>query len=442
MRSAFAIVTLALSAFLGCGDLDPADGSGGAGGVAGSAGAGGGGAAPVEPIEFLSVLESAEHYAALSGEGAEVKYLTIVDGTEPPAAFQGAACLFQNTALYPYHVQFLRTLPGYGDLSSERYTDLVLRRTSRVMWGGGLKLLPGAPHPQTGTLGVLAYTVYAGSEPSEALTLDDLVEVDRRLKQDVPFAAELLSFMPEGVAQQVSLEPLLDELAEADVLVLDPSLARPGLGAETYSEGEGYGFLKLAADGELGSVGPRDVLVIDAAPNELGLVAGLVTARPQSVASHLNLRLREKSIPSAAVSTIWENPVILGLSERLVHLRARGHEVVIEPARLEDAEAFWSSRQPPLGTPRADLERSELVALDELDASAAPAFGTKAANLGELSRILPDENRVHGFAIPFRAYAEFMQESGLAAEVAALLADPRVGSDAAHKRDARSDSRG
>jgi pyruvate, water dikinase len=163
-------------------------------------------------------------------------------------------------------------------------------------------------------------------------------------------------------------------------------------------------------------------------------VAGLVTRVPQSLGSHVNLRLREKGIPSAAVASIFENTVILALADRLVHVTARGSRVEITPARLEDAEAFWSAHRPDVGEPRSDLDVTELRSLDDLRAEAAVAFGTKAANLGELSVALPEDNRVRGFALPFSAYADFMAETGLDAEVDALLADERVYVDAAHKR--------
>lgn len=425
------VLFCALSLALACSNASSAVGGQGGQGSAGAAGAAG---QHGVAIDVLAVVENAEQYAALSGEGAEVKYLAIVDGTLPPGAFGSGACLFQNTAKYPYHLQFLRSLAEYAELSPERYSDLVLRRASRVMWGGVLKLLPGAPHPLTGNAGVLGYTVYTGSEPSELFTVADVAEVDRRLKANAPFAAELLAFMPDGTAQREALPPLLPALAAEGIAVLDPQSARPELTAETYSEGEGYGYLKLLGEGELSAVGPRDVVVIESAPHALGLVAGLVTARPQSVASHLNLRLREKRIPSAAVSAILQNGVVAGLAEQLVHLEARGDEVTIEPARPEDAEAFWRIRQPPLGAPNSELETSALTALSAIDATRVATFGTKAANLGELARLLPARHRVAGFAFPFRAYADFMLESGLTADVEALLVDPRVATDAAYKR--------
>jgi pyruvate, water dikinase len=397
--------------------------------------AGAAGADPGVDGEYLTRLASPEDYGSLAAEGAEVKYLARVTGREPESVFAGAECLFQNTAKYEYHVQFLRTFPGYEDLSAERYADLVLRRESRSMWGGGLRLFPATRHPVSGTDGVLAYTVYSGTTADEMLTIDDIVEVDRRLKVGADFASDFLVFVPDGGAQTAALLDKAEELLAAGVTMVDPSTLRPGFRAETYVEGEGYGYLRLVTQEDgLENVGPRDVLVIDAAPNDLGLVAGLLTRVPQSLGSHVNLRLREKSIPSAAIANVFENTVITALTDRLVHVSASGSNVEVTPARLADAEAFWSSRRPNVGEPVSDLAVTELQALEGLSAADADAYGTKAANLGELSRVLPAENRVTGFALPFSAYADFMAETGLDAEVESLLADEAVRTDAAHKR--------
>jgi hypothetical protein len=424
-----------------CASADPqarGGGEAGAGGEAGGGEAGAGGEADGgagADVEFLHELPTTEAYASLAADGAEVKYLAVVDGRDPESAFAGAECLFQNTSKYPYHVQFLRTLPGYEGLSSERYADLVLRRESRTMWGGGLRLFPATLHPMTGEEGVLAYTIYSGSSAEEMLTLADVIEVDRRLKHASSFASEFLVFTPDGTAQTAALAGLADELSAEGVAMVEPSALRPGFTAETYVEAEGYGYLRLVPEGaSAANVGPRDVLLIDSAPNDLGLVAGLVTRVPQSLGSHVNLRLREKGIPSAAVASIFENTVIAALADRLVHLTARGTRVEITPARLEDAQAFWSAHRPDVGQPRSDLGVTELAALDDLRADAAVAFGTKAANLGELSLVLPEGNRVTGFALPFSTYADFMAETGLDAEVDSLLADERVYVDAGHKR--------
>src|SRR5690606_20130152 len=121
------------------------------------------------------------------------------------------------------------------------------------------------------------------------------------------------------------------------------------------------------------------------------------------------------------------------LTGSLVRIIAEGTSVEIEPARLDEAEAFWRERQPEIGEPPLDLERDALTPFDDLRASDAGAFGSKASNLGELTRVLPPDSRVEGFAIPVRAYADCMGERGLAVEVEALLREPLVRTDATYK---------
>jgi hypothetical protein len=388
-----------------------------------------------EPPAYLTALPTQDDFAAVSGEGAEVKYLATVDGREPPPPFGNASCLFQNTRDYPYHLHFLRTFPAFADLSPERYADLVLRRDSRSMWGGGLKLFAATLHPRNGDRGVLAYTVYSDSTASELLTASDIVEVDRKLKSASSSAADWLVFTPDGTAQLTALPVLLDELDRAGVSVAEPSMLEPGLAAETYSEGESYGYLRLVPEGDDGrDASPRDVLVVDSAPADLSVVAGVVTRNPQSVASHLNLRLREKGIPNASAPAVFESPLLATFADRLVRFSARDEEVILEPAHLDDAEAFWQAHHPTLGEPRAELDVAEPAALESLEAVDAAAFGAKAANLGELSRALPIDHTVRGFALPFRLYVDFVAASGLDAEIEALLADREVRTDAGHKR--------
>jgi hypothetical protein len=82
-----------------------------------------------------------------------------------------------------------------------------------------------------------------------------------------------------------------------------------------------------------------------------------------------------------------------------------------------------------VGAPQADLGVTALGAFEALRHGDAVAYGVKAANLGELRRLLPAEHRVDGFAIPFAAYDRFVREGALAGQIAALLDDPAARAD-------------
>ncbi|HEY0714723.1 MAG TPA: PEP/pyruvate-binding domain-containing protein, partial [Polyangia bacterium] len=167
---------------------------------------------------------------------------------------------------------------------------------------------------------------------------------------------------------------------------------------------------------------------------EIGLVAGLITAQPQNLHSHVNLRLREKKLPNARVSDIYENQAVQLLDGKLAHLVVTANEARLEGAKVEDAEAHWATRRPLVRPLTADLAEVRIRAFADLTAKDAPAYGAKAANLGELHQLLPAPHRVPGFGVPFSAYRNFAQAAVIDVAVAAFLADPRAAGDARFRR--------
>ncbi len=386
---------------------------------------------PLPEDGWKSLLGSSEDLAALSKEGSEVKYLARVAGKVPPAPLT-ADCYFQDMHRWQWHIDFLHALPGLDDLPFQAYTSMVLTRATRVLYGGAVKPWPAAIHPRTTAAGVVAYSVYSEAF-SGSLTANDLIDADATLERCIPFAKDLLVFVPTDVAQKQLVIQQKVALTAGDVDVLMPEQLRPGLTAESYVRGEGYGTLLVVPEGEVvADYGPRDIVIAAAAPNDISIVAGLVTKDPQNIHSHVNLRLAEKQVPSASVATIYSNALVQAYAGKLVHLVVGDDGVVIEPATLEEAEAFWESRRPTLPEPIADINVTALTGFDALRNADAIAFGVKAANLGELHRILPAVHRVEGFGIPFSYYAGFIDGNpALKARIATMLADPRMQTDAA-----------
>ena len=423
---------LAVLVLVACGSPSVPDG-GGAGGAGGEGGAGGGGGsggsgggAPDD--RYLNVLETPEDLASLAAEGGDVKYLFRVDGKEPPAPLE-ARCYFQDMRRFAWHLEFLRSFPELATLSTEAYEALVLRG-GRSLWGGAVRPFPTARHPRTGKTGVLGYTVYAGRPPADGLDVDAVAEVDGHAKACVPFAGDLLVYVPSDADQERLVAERRGELEARGVSIVLPRDLEPGVPFSAYSEGEGYGTLRVVPRGEpLGTYGPRDVVVVENAPTDIRIVSGLVSASPQNLHSHVNLRLQEKGIPNASVPAIYDSALVAALDGHLVHLVVSSAGVTLEAARLEDAEAYWDAHRPPVGEVRSDLTVTELRPLSELSLEDADAYGTKAANLGELNAILPAGTRPDGFAIPFARFRDHLVAAGIDAEVEAALADPRLRTD-------------
>jgi len=84
----------------------------------------------------------------------------------------------------------------------------------------------------------------------------------------------------------------------------------------------------------------------------------------------------------------------------------------------------------------ADLEVIALNALTELSAGDASAYGSKAANIAELTRVLDAPHRPDGFAVPLSRYRDFAESELVAAAIDELLEAPELRTDAAFKHSA------
>lgn len=397
-------------------------------GGAGDAGSGDGGLGP----PFLTTLSSLADLALLGSGEQGVKYLFPVEGRAPVGPLT-EACYFQNMRRHPWHLQFLQSFPELSGMTFDAYLSLVMRRASRAFFGGAVRIWPGVPHPD-GALGVMTLSIYA--EPSQ-LTVEDVIAAHAALVGCAPFAASFVAYLPEDAWQKSFARQAADRLEAAGVAVVFPEELAAGLTFEAYSNGEGYGTLRIVPRGRsLESYSIRDVVIVEAAPAELSLVAGLITADRQSLHSHANLRLIEKQIPNAAVPRIYDDATVRALDGLLVHLVVSADGVTIEPARLEDAEEFWARTRPVVPAPRADLTITEPRPFDSLRSADAIAYGVKAANLGELHRALDQGQRPDGFGIPFSHYHALAEGAGVPAELERMLNDPRLATDAVFKRDA------
>jgi hypothetical protein len=233
-----------------------------------------------------------------------------------------------------------------------------------------------------------------------------------------------------------------DELARRGVATLLPGDLIADLEHVAYSEGDGYGYLRVVPPDEaLDEYGPRDVVVVTSAPNEISVVAGLVTMNPQNALGHVNLRLHEKGIPNAAVPDVYEASWLTALDTQLVHIEVSEETISVAAAELADAEAFWAAHRPQVRMPSADLEVTALRPLRELRARDSSAYGSKAANLGELTQVLEVAHRPDGFGVPLSRYRDFAASGPVEAAIAALLEAPELRTDAAFKRAALDDLR-
>lgn len=383
------------------------------------------------PPSHLFAITRELDFVALASTKNEVKFLLRGHGNLP-GDLASQACVFANTRQYELHLQFLRSRPELAMYSAAMYSLDTATHATRKFIPGSLFWVAGAVHPDGGT-GVMAYT-YSVDSREGPKSIEEWSTFGEQLRQCVSYPSSELVLIGVDPTQEAYLLANQVALRRAGITVVARAqLSQKAL--EVYSPGESYGYLNVVGVGVPPTdYGPRDIVVTDAASDDITTVAGLITTFPQSFGSHLNVRLREKQLPNLRWVGVRSDPRVAALTGQLVHLRVNDDgSLVIEAAALAAAEAFWRARQPRLPSPRADLAATEFKALSALRHRDAIAYGVKAANLGELTVALASPHSPSGFAIPFSAYDQHLRANGLLAALEQLLRDPQITASRAYR---------
>lgn len=391
---------------------------------------------PSPPVNnnYKTQLSSAADFQTLQGSRNELKVILPIEGRDIPTELT-ETCYFQNTATYPLHINFLRTFNSLSSLSNTQYESMILP-LSRSLWSGELRKVDNVTHPSTGENNNYLYIITTDENTLNLqATAEEIITIDKTLKACMPWASNQLIYTTSSQIQDDKLNAITEQLNSGKVAWLSSSQVANGNKPIDYSKGEYYGYLKWFESGEsVEDVGPFDVVISERASNNISLIAGIVTQFPQTYLSHLNIRLREKKIPSAHFPNVLSNEDFKALSNQLVHIVVADDSVTITAADLETAQAFWANRHPDIGQLTVNLTEQQLLSFAELRHDKATAYGSKASNLGELYQALGQDDAVIGFGIPTYWYDKFIKDTGLANNVETLLNDQRVYTDAAHRK--------
>ena len=188
----------------------------------------------------------------------------------------------------------------------------------------------------------------------------------------------------------------------------------------------------------------RDIVVLDAVPNDISVVNGIITEEFQTPLSHINVLSQNRGTPNMGLRGAYDNADLRALEGKWVKLTVGGFEYSVTEVTVEEADAWWEENRPgDVAVPNLDLETTELRDIenilnldslslgDALDA-AIPAFGGKASHYGAFPHM--DNTKMpypKAFAIPVYYYQQFMEQNGFLDRLAVLLADSAFQSDPA-----------
>ena len=381
--------------------------------------------------DYLQRLGCPDDFAALASDPLDASIpgarstKTVIDRLD------GDSCYFQNSTRYAIHWEF----------------------ASEHLSGAGLPLVPPLEQfnlteyysPSRRFL-LAAITYYEEPDvwayelaPYDGSTAEMIAAGYRRLVETT-WLGSRLRFHPTSAG----LEALLPELPE-DVAVVTTDQLFEDVTYQPLNLGSAVGRLRFfsaaSLDADPALLDFRDIAVLDAVPNDIGVAAAIITAAFQTPLSHINVLSQNRGTPNMALVGALDDARLEALEGKWVELTVEPFEWRVREVSQADADAWWEANKPSaIGVPALDVSVTELTDIEDvldLDTqtlgeaidAAIPAFGGKASHYGYFPHMGATFTYPKAFCVPIAHYRQFMADNGFDVWVDDILADPAVAAD-------------
>jgi rifampicin phosphotransferase len=324
---------------------------------------------------------------------------------EPGRGGRADRVFFVNTQRYPLHEDFLRGQYLMANVDHAAMRKLYTAADRRFVLG------TLGWHAESGQW---LYEVWEGDSIGPALLGRVQADLDGAFFTPVMFKAN--SSAQETAARDAKLAVVTEQqiLGARDYLPLNTGVAE--------------GRLRIVGDIEsetLEDILPTDIVVLGEVPLALPPVAGVVTDRPSTVLSHVNLLAKGWGVPNAYVKDA---------SARLRALDGEWVRLAVTPtgwtAEARPAPARLPARAAAARVKPPNLRVTALLPLAQLRTARIDACGGKAARLGEIEaqrragRLAGTAPVPDGFCIPYAWYRGFVARPEVAERIAQAYATP------------------
>jgi hypothetical protein len=182
-------------------------------------------------------------------------------------------------------------------------------------------------------------------------------------------------------------------------------------------------------------IGFNEILVLDEVPVQLPPVAGIITGKPSTPLSHINLLAKGWGVPNVYIKNAQE--LFKQYNGWWVEFDARRDTYSIKKADNNELDEYQKRLKQRLDVmkPRSDLSVTKIAGLAEQRSPSVIAYGAKSANLGEMIHARPPGFIVPpGFTIPFFYYDQFLRENKLDDAIYTMMNDQKFVHDPAYRR--------
>lgn len=381
---------------------------------------------PIPALDGALFLPTQASYDALakrdSFPGAqnvkEVKFLITNIRTNPEL-------YFFNVNRNQHHYIFASNVLGYSSGNSTFNSQTYFSNANRQNLAGSLVSHENYTAPD-GSKGIYTLEFW----PTDPVAFEWIELAYHLISANAPFISRLAYHAPSETQRQVqkanqaSFEASSIHTIETDALFSNTTF-------QPMNQQEAFGRLVVSTGTE--TLSARDIVIFKVLPNDLTYVSGIMTEVPQTPLSHVNLKAQQNNTPNAFIADAAKHPDIAPLIGQNIFYRVTAEGFEIRAATQEEVETYFESIRPSEPSfPVRDFRETAIVPLSQVAFSENDSFGSKAANVAELQRMLPTRSP-DGFAIPFYFYDEFMKHNGFYTEAATMLADSDFQNDPASR---------
>lgn len=337
----------------------------------------------------------------------------------------GDALWLQNTKKFDIHFKFASThlsgqgKPIVGDLSTFNATEYFSPDRRFVL--GAITYYSG---PDKWTLEL---------SPYDTASAEMIATLFDKAKHATYFGPKL-AFHPTSS----SLADVAATLPKSVPVITTDELYE-GIDYQPLSIGEAVGRLHFTTSANLTAgeyLSYQDIVVLDAAPNDITVVQGVITQEFQTPLSHVNVLSHARGTVNMGLRDAVTDERLTKYKDQLVRLVVGSETWTVAPVTQAEAEAYWDAHKPPpitlpvydttttAFTPMQNVTPEPATPTGLLDnlKTAIKTFGGKASHYSVLVRT-PGVPIKPAFAIPIYWYDKFMRDNGFFARVDAMLAD-------------------
>jgi hypothetical protein len=367
--------------------------------------------------EYLDKIGCENDYNYLKGKSLTEKFGQVASVKIVYQLKEGKV-YFTNSSLYPFHYNFCSEVLNNPDelglfniknYSSNPQREYILANLNYYSWLNvyGLELMP-----------------------EDDTKAEELNKLYKKVAALASFASKIkvLAFSPE-MEKRLAVIPSMPKITSNEVY--------KGRHFIALQKGKTFGYLKKidVKEMEKTNIANTDIVVLNGLPNNLPVVAGVLTVPFQTPLCHISLLCQNRGTPNATYTKAWSDSHLKEMENRLVCYEVKADTFLIRPASEAEARTFWNkaSSKKPIQL-QFDVTTKGLVNMANVGFKNVYQIGGKAANFAELMKIRVDKKPIPlpegAFAIPFNYYYQHVTSSGIDRLIDSVLNDKSILGDA------------